>query len=247
MSRQRLVIANWKMNGSSQANALWVEGFASKQLPACEVAVCAPFVYLLQMAELLKDTGVAVGAENVSQYAHGAYTGEVSAAMLADIAVRWVIIGHSERRTLFGETDEVVAAKTKAALEFGLKPVICVGESLQERESSQTLRVVEEQLLAVIRSVGVKALAHCAIAYEPVWAIGTGKSATPAMAQAVHAALRELIARFCKETAAGVRILYGGSVKPENAAELFAQEDIDGGLIGGAALKSEDFYAICAA
>lgn len=247
MSRQRLVIANWKMNGSSQANAAWVEGFTSKQLPACEVAVCAPFVYLSQMAELLKNSGVALGAENVSEYASGAYTGEVSAAMLADIGTRWVIVGHSERRTLFGETNEVVAAKVKAALQAGLKPVICVGESLQERESSQTLRVVEEQLLAVIRLVGVDVFAHCAIAYEPVWAIGTGKSATPAMAQAVHAALRELIARFCKETAAGVRILYGGSVKPENAAELFAQEDIDGGLIGGAALKSEDFYAICAA
>ncbi len=247
MSRQRLVIANWKMNGSSQANKVWVEGFASKETPRCEVAVCAPFVYLAQMAELLKGSCVALGAENVSQYPAGAYTGEVSAEMLSDIGARWVIVGHSERRSLFGETNETVAAKVKAALAAGLKPVICVGESLQERESSQTLRVVEEQLTAVIHEVGVAALKDCAVAYEPVWAIGTGKSATPEMAQAVHAALRELVARFCKETAMGLQILYGGSVKPENAAELFAQEDIDGGLIGGAALKSEDFYAICVA
>ena len=247
MNRQRLVIANWKMNGSSQANRVWVEGFTSKEKPRCEVAVCAPFVYLSQMAELLKGTDIELGAENVSQFASGAYTGEVSAQMLADVGVRWVIVGHSERRSLFGETNETVADKVKAALSAGLKPVICVGESLQERESSQTLRIVEEQLTAVIGKVGVQALKSCAVAYEPVWAIGTGMSATPETAQAVHGALRELVARFCPETAAGLPILYGGSVKPENAAELFAQDDIDGGLIGGAALKSEDFYAICAA
>lgn len=247
MSRQRLVIANWKMNGSIKANAAWVDGFASKNSPACEVAVCAPFVYLPQMAELLKGSCVELGAQNVSHLESGAFTGEVSAAMLADIGIQWVIVGHSERRTLYGETNEIVAAKVKAALAHGLKPVICVGESLEQRESSQTLRIVEEQLVAVIREVGIEALKRCAVAYEPVWAIGTGKSATPQEAQAVHRALRELTARFCPETARGLRILYGGSVKPANAAELFAQEDIDGGLIGGAALKSEDFYAICAA
>lgn len=247
MTRQRLVIANWKMNGTLQDNAVWAEGFLSRPVPDCEVAVCAPFVYLPQMTDLLRGSAVALGAENVSQYDAGAYTGEVSAEMLGDVGCRWVIVGHSERRTLFSESDECVAEKAKAALAAGLKVVICVGESLKERESDETLRVVERQLSAVIRVVGVKALKDCAVAYEPVWAIGTGKTATPEMAQAVHCALRNLVACHSREVAQELRILYGGSVKPGNAAELFAQADIDGGLIGGAALKSEDFYAICAA
>ncbi len=247
MTRQRLVVANWKMNGSLEANAAWAEGWMRLERPACEAAVCAPFVYLAQMKPLLAQAGLGLGAQNVSQHAAGAYTGEVSAQMLADAGVEWVIVGHSERRTLFGETNAVVASKVKAALAAGLKPIVCVGETLQERESSQTLRVVEEQLGAVISAVGAKALASCAVAYEPVWAIGTGKSATPEIAQHVHAALRDAVARFDMQVAQQLRILYGGSVKPSNAAELFAEPDIDGGLIGGAALKSEDFHAICAA
>lgn len=247
MTRQRLVIANWKMNGSLAANAAWASGFSKLAAPACEVVVCAPFVYLDALREPLEACGAALGAENVSEYEDGAYTGEVSARMLRDVGCRWVIVGHSERRALFGETNTVVAAKTRAALEAGLRPVICVGETLEERESSQTLRVVEEQLGAVIAEIGIERLSKCVLAYEPVWAIGTGKSATPEIAQHVHAALREAVSRFDPAVARELRILYGGSVKPANAAALFAAPDIDGGLIGGAALKYEDFYAICTA
>ena len=247
MTRQRLVVANWKMNGSLEANAAWAEGWMRLERPACEAAVCAPFVYLAQMKPLLAQAGLGLGAQNVSQHAAGAYTGEVSAQMLADAGVEWVIVGHSERRTLFGETNAVVASKVKAALAAGLKPIVCVGETLQERESSQTIRVVARQLAAVIKEVGAADFERCVIAYEPVWAIGTGKSATPEIAQQVHAALRTELALHSRDLAEKVRILYGGSVKPGNAAALFAMPDIDGGLIGGASLKAEDFYAICTA
>ncbi len=247
MTRRRLVVANWKMNGSLAANAQWAVGWKALPPVDCEAAVCAPFVYLSQVKELLDGTGLELGAENVSQYAEGAFTGEVSARMLADIGCRWVIVGHSERRSLFGETNAVVAAKTLAALQAGLTPIICVGETLEQRESSQTLRVVQEQLAAVIDVIGAARLAECVLAYEPVWAIGTGRSATPEQAQHVHRELREAVARFDQQTAAGLRILYGGSVKPANAAELFSQPDIDGGLIGGAALNSLDFHAVCRA
>lgn len=247
MTRRRLVAANWKMNGSLAANAAWIARWRGLALPACEVALCAPFVYLENLGKALEGCGISLGAENVSEYEAGAYTGEVSAAMLSDIGCRWVIVGHSERRTLFGETDAVVAAKTRAALAAGLSPIICVGETLEQRESSQTLRVVETQLAAVISVIGAAALARCALAYEPVWAIGTGRSATPEIAQHVHSALREAVARFDPAVARELRILYGGSVKPGNAAALFAQPDIDGGLIGGAALQAEDFHAVCAA
>lgn len=243
--RNRLVVANWKMNGSLKANAEWAKAFFSLGDSGCDTAVCAPHAYLLQMAALLKDSTVALGAEDVSEYAVGAYTGEVSAAMLSDIGCRYVIVGHSERRALFGDTDERVALKTKAALAAGLSPIVCVGETLKERESSQTLRVVAGQMAAVIREVGAENFARCTLAYEPVWAIGTGKSATPEIAQQVHAALRTELALHSAELAQKVRILYGGSVKPSNAAALFAMPDIDGGLIGGAALKAEDFHAIC--
>lgn len=245
--RNRLVVANWKMNGSLKANAEWAKAFFSLGDSGCDTAVCAPHAYLLQMAALLKDSTVALGAEDVSEYAVGAYTGEVSAAMLSDIGCRYVIVGHSERRALFGDTDERVALKTKAALAAGLSPIVCVGETLKERESSQTLRVVAGQMAAVIREVGAENFARCTLAYEPVWAIGTGKSATPEIAQQVHAALRTELALHSAELAQKVRILYGGSVKPNNAAALFAMPDIDGGLIGGAALKAEDFHAICSA
>lgn len=245
--RNRLVVANWKMNGSFAANAAWTKAFFALGKFECEAAVCAPHVYLMQMSEQLKGSALALGAEDVSEYAEGAYTGEVSPAMLADVGCRYVIVGHSERRALFGDTDERVAQKAKAALAAGLTPIVCVGETLAERESSQTIRVVARQLAAVIKEVGAADFERCVIAYEPVWAIGTGKSATPEIAQQVHAALRTELALHSRDLAEKVRILYGGSVKPGNAAALFAMPDIDGGLIGGASLKAEDFYAICTA
>lgn len=245
--RNRLVVANWKMNGSFAANAAWTKAFFALGKFECDAAVCAPHVYLMQMSEQLKGSALALGAEDVSEYAEGAYTGEVSPAMLADVGCRYVIVGHSERRALFGDTDERVAKKAKAALAAGLTPIVCVGETLAERESSQTIRVVARRLAAVIKEVGAADFERCVIAYEPVWAIGTGKSATPEIAQQVHAALRTELALHSRDLAEKVRILYGGSVKPGNAAALFAMPDIDGGLIGGASLKAEDFYAICTA
>ncbi len=245
--RNRLVVANWKMNGSFAANAAWTKAFFALGKFECDAAVCAPHVYLMQMSEQLKGSALALGAEDVSEYAEGAYTGEVSPAMLADVGCHYVIVGHSERRALFGDTDERVAQKAKAALAAGLTPIVCVGETLAERESSQTIRVVARQLAAVIKEVGAADFERCVIAYEPVWAIGTGKSATPEIAQQVHAALRTELALHSRDLAEKVRILYGGSVKPGNAAALFAMPDIDGGLIGGASLKAEDFYAICTA
>ena len=245
--RNRLVVANWKMNGSFAANAAWTKAFFALGKFECDAAVCAPHVYLMQMSEQLKGSALALGAEDVSEYAEGAYTGEVSPAMLADVGCRYVIVGHSERRALFGDTDERVAQKAKAALAAGLTPIVCVGETLAERESSQTIRGVARQLAAVIKEVGAADFERCVIAYEPVWAIGTGKSATPEIAQQVHAALRTELALHSRDLAEKVRILYGGSVKPGNAAALFAMPDIDGGLIGGASLKAEDFYAICTA
>lgn len=247
MTRRKLVVANWKMNGSQAANAAWVQGFRAAGTLECETAVCAPSVYLLQMVQALAGTDTTVGAEDVSEFACGAYTGEVSAQMLTDLGVRWVIVGHSERRTLFGDTDARVAAKVKAAVASGLKPIVCVGENLAQRQAGQTLEVVSAQLQFAIDAVGVAALAQGAVAYEPVWAIGTGLTATPEQAQEVHAALRAQLARADAQAANDVRLLYGGSVKPNNAAALFAQADIDGGLIGGAALKSDDFLAICRA
>ena len=245
--RNRLVVANWKMNGSFAVNAAWTKAFFALGKFECDAAVCAPHVYLMQMSEQLKGSALALGAEDVSEYAEGAYTGEVSPTMLADVGCRYVIVGHSERRALFGDTDERVAQKAKAALAAGLTPIVCVGETLAERESSQTIRVVARQLAAVIKEVGAADFERCVIAYEPVWAIGTGKSATPEIAQQVHAALRTELALHSRDLAEKVRILYGGSVKPANAAALFAMPDIDGGLIGGASLKAEDFYAICTA
>ncbi len=248
MSRQLLVAANWKMNGSKAANAAWIESFLPRvgSLTA-EVVVCAPAIYLSQLAAGFKGTVVGFGGEDVSEYDHGAYTGETAASMLVDIGAGWVLTGHSERRTYFGDTDARVAAKTKAAIEKGLKPIVCIGETLAEREAGKTIEVVERQVKAVMDAVGAKALLTGVLAYEPVWAIGTGKTATPAQAQEVHAAIRAFIAKTDAEVADKIRILYGGSVKPANAAELFSQPDIDGGLIGGAALKADDFYKICAA
>lgn len=214
---------------------------------AAEVAVCVPYPYLAQAQAALAGCNVAWGAQDVSEHVQGAYTGEVSASMLLEFGCRFVIVGHSERRSFYGDTDAVVAAKFDAALKAGLTPILCVGETLAERESSITASVVTRQLDAVIALSGVAGLSRAVIAYEPVWAIGTGKTATPAQAQEVHALIRARVAREDAAVADNARILYGGSVKPSNAAELFGQADIDGGLIGGASLVAGDFLAICAA
>lgn len=237
------------MHGSLAANEQLLSAVASgaKELNRVESAVFAPFPYLAQVQSLLAETDVAWGAQNLSEHAQGAFTGEVSAAMLGDFGCRYVLVGHSERRSLYGESDAQVAAKVEAALALGLRPVLCVGETLAQREAGQTNEVVAGQLAAVLERVGIAAFAAIVVAYEPVWAIGTGRTASSAQAQEVHAALRAQLAALDAGIAAGVRILYGGSVKPQNAAELFAMPDIDGGLIGGASLVADDFLTICRA
>jgi len=235
MGRARLVAGNWKLHGNRKSNRALLEGLigAVPQAQGVGCAVCVPFPYLGEVAGQLKGTSIAWGAQNVSEHAQGAYTGEVSAAMLAEFGFRYVIVGHSERRQLYGETDAQAAAKFAAVKSAGMTPILCVGETLQERDAGRTEDVVARQLGAVKFEDGV-------LAYEPVWAIGTGRNATPDQAQAVHVFLR-------KRVAATTPILYGGSVKPQNAAALFAMPDIDGGLIGGASLVAEDFLAICRA
>jgi triosephosphate isomerase len=248
-ARGRLVAGNWKMNGSRGANPglldAVVAGIAG--LSGAECAVCVPFPYLGEVAARLAGTKLAWGAQTLSEYASGAYTGEVSAAMLAEFGCRFVLVGHSERRALYGETDAQVAAKFAAAAKAGLVPILCVGETLAEREAGSTEQVVARQLEAVLETSGAAALAGAVLAYEPVWAIGTGRTASPQQAQDVHAFLRARVAQRDAGVAAKLRILYGGSVKPGNAAEIFAMKDVDGGLIGGASLVSEDFLAICKA
>ncbi len=211
------------------------------------VAVCVPFPYLAQTQAVLSGTPVAWGAQNLSEQAQGAFTGEVSASMLQDFACRYVLVGHSERRAIYGETDSLVAEKFAAALASGLRPVLCVGETLEQRDAGKTLEVVFAQIDAVLARVGVAAFSGAVVAYEPVWAIGTGRTATSAQAQEVHAAIRAKLAKLDAGVAEGLQILYGGSVKPGNAVELFSMPDIDGGLIGGASLVASDFLAICAA
>ncbi|MDE2441889.1 MAG: triose-phosphate isomerase [Betaproteobacteria bacterium] len=246
--RKKLVAGNWKMHGSLQQNAaLLAQVKAGAASLPCDVAVCPPYPYLAQAQALLAGSGVAWGAQSVSEHAIGAYTAEVSASMLQDFGCRYVLVGHSERRALYGESDAIVAAKFVAAQKAGLIPVLCVGETLTERESGLTAEVVARQLSVVLNVVGVSALASAVIAYEPVWAIGTGVTATPQQAQEVHAAIRRQVAEFDASVANGVRILYGGSVKPQSATELFGQADVDGGLVGGAALVADDFLAICRA
>jgi len=246
--RAKLVAGNWKMHGSLAANLALLTRV--KDVAAgfkCEVAVCVPFPYLAQASAALSGSKVAWGGQNVSEHAQGAYTGEVSAAMLQEFGCRYVLVGHSERRALFGESDVTVAAKFAQAQRSGLTPVLCVGETLAERERGITAEVVTRQLAAVLSGSGAAALADAVLAYEPVWAIGTGKTASPQQAQEVHALIRAFVAQEDAGVAGGLRILYGGSVKPGNARELFAMPDIDGGLIGGASLVAEDFLAICAA
>jgi len=243
--RPKLVVGNWKMNGSRANNATLlagiVEGLGQGKAQA---AVCVPAPYLQQCADTLAGSELAWGAQDVSVHASGAYTGEVAASMLSDFGCRYVIVGHSERRAYHGETDQQVAQKAVAALNAGLTPIVCVGETLDQREAGQTNVVVNKQLSAVLELLDGAAVQRIVVAYEPVWAIGTGKTATPAMAQEVHAELRSQLRARSLDAGEKVAILYGGSMKPDNAAELMAQADIDGGLIGGAALKAADFLAI---
>jgi triosephosphate isomerase len=247
--RQLLVAGNWKMNGSLQNNQSLIESLKQNIATGlkAEMAICPPFLYLQQVSELLKGTAISWGGQNVSQNEQGAFTGEVATDMLVDFGCKYVIVGHSERRSLYRESDELVAQKFAKAQSAQLIPILCVGELLDEREAGETENVVKRQLEAVINLQGIGSLAQSVIAYEPVWAIGTGKTATPQQAQDVHAFIRGQIAKQDAGIAEKVQILYGGSVKGSNAAELFAMPDIDGGLIGGASLKADDFLTICQA
>jgi len=247
--RGRLVAGNWKMHGSLAANQRLLEAVRAEcaDLADATCVVCVPFPYLAQAASVLGGTSVAWGGQNVSEHDSGAYTGEVSAAMLRDLGCRYVIVGHSERRSFHGERDPHVAAKFQAAQRAGLIPILCVGQTLDERNQGATEAVVGRQLDAVLDAAGVQAFAEAVVAYEPVWAIGTGHNATPAQAQAVHEFLRARVAKRDAGLAEKLRVLYGGSVKASNAAELFAMPDVDGGLVGGASLVAEDFIMICKA
>ena len=244
--RQPIVAANWKLNGSHAM----VQALGQEVVDSCgryegvSVVLCPPSVYLDSMAKILGSSSIAWGGQNVSEHPSGAFTGEVSAEMLVDCGCQYVIIGHSERRALYGETDDQIAQKFVMSQEHGLTPILCLGETLEQRESGDTQQVVLGQLRAVLDHVGVENFANAVVAYEPVWAIGTGKTASSAQAQEVHAFIRGEIANHDATIAGQLRILYGGSVKPDNAAELFASEDIDGGLIGGASLKIDQFLPI---
>jgi triosephosphate isomerase (TIM) len=265
---KKLIAGNWKMNGSLLANELLVSELLAglRQVPAsCDVAICAPSAYLAQLSSLVgrpltlknqsnepvvvmntASNAIELGVQDISQHTSGAYTGEISGQMLKDFAVRYAIVGHSERRRYHGETDQAVSLKAKAALASGITPIVCVGETLQEREAGQTEAVVKRQMAAVIHDNG-HCISEIVVAYEPVWAIGTGKTATPEQAQQVHAVLRAQLKAASSVAEGRVRILYGGSMNAQNAAELLAQPDIDGGLIGGASLKAADFLQIIAA
>lgn len=247
--RRPIIAGNWKMHGTRAENAELVEGLLLDLpgRPVAEVVVCPPFVYLWEIARLLKSSSVALGAQSTCAEAVGAFTGEVSAAMLKDVGCAYVIVGHSERRSLYKEDDALVARKFLAAQSQGLTPILCVGETLEERERNLTAQVVSRQLRAVLDLASVQAISQAVVAYEPVWAIGTGKNATPEQAQEVHAHIRSDVASQDAKIAAELRILYGGSVKAANAREIFAMPDVDGGLIGGASLKADEFLKICAA
>jgi triosephosphate isomerase len=247
--RRPLVAGNWKMHGSRSENAQLIEGLLlglpGHTVP--EVVVCPPFPYLWEVGRQLKASDVALGAQSVCAEPIGAFTGEVSAAMLKDVGCRFVIVGHSERRALYHEDDALVARKFMAAQSHGLTPILCVGETLEERERGATHEVVTRQVNAVLEVAGIAAMRQAVVAYEPVWAIGTGKNATPEQAQDVHAAIRGIVAAHDQSVAAELRILYGGSVKASNAREIFSMPDVDGGLIGGASLKADEFLKICTA
>ncbi|MFT5421915.1 MAG: triosephosphate isomerase [Candidatus Endobugula sp.] len=247
--RRPLVVGNWKMNGSTKANASLVNELVSlvaesvTESTQVDVVVCTPFVYIDQARQCLAKHAIACGAQDLSVHLDGAYTGEISAAMLVDLGCKHVIVGHSERREYHHESDLLVAQKTLVAQQSGLIPIICVGESLQQREAGDTLRVISEQLAAVKSVVGERSLLGAVIAYEPVWAIGSGLTATPEQVQAVHEFIRDQLG----SAADAIQIIYGGSVKADNAASLFEQRDIDGALVGGASLKAKDFFGIVSA
>jgi len=243
MTRRKLVVGNWKMNGTRVANIELLAAIRAEGPFAAEVAVCAPFPYLADVALSLQGSNIGSGAQDCSAHESGAYTGEVSAAMLAEYGCRYVIVGHSERRAYHAESDQLVADKAKIALAKGLTPIVCVGETLAERETGQTDAVVKRQMSAVIHTLG-HCISQVVVAYEPVWAIGTGKTATPADAQEIHGAIRRALTERDPVLAGKTRILYGGSVKPDNTAELLAQPDIDGALVGGASLDAVSFEAI---
>ena len=243
--RRSLVVGNWKMHGSKSGITGLIDGIKTGlSEPAAAVAVCPPALYISQVADSLAGSVIAWGAQNLCDQPQGAFTGEISADMLADLGCRYVIVGHSERRALFGESDELIAAKFRAALECDITPILCVGESLEQREAGEALSWIEGQLTSVIDSVGIEAFARGVVAYEPIWAIGTGKTATPEQAQEVHAHIRGVLAAHSEAVATGMQILYGGSVKAANARELFVRDDIDGALVGGASLQAEEFVAI---
>jgi len=244
--RNFLIAGNWKMNGSTAMSSMLTDDIVAgmPESERVELLVCPPFPYLGAVAARIAGCGLRLGAQNVSEHAAGAYTGETSAAMLQDVGCEYVIVGHSERRSMMHESNEIVAAKFCTGLAEGLKPVLCVGETLQEREEERTKTVVSEQLEAVIAMAGIDSFSNAVIAYEPVWAIGTGLTATPEQAQDVHKHIRDVMAAGNEQVAAGIQILYGGSMKGENAAGLLSMPDIDGGLIGGASLNAADFLAI---
>ena len=246
--RKTIVAGNWKMNASKDSvESLVTDILSGASDVSAEIIVCAPFPYLSQVEVLIEGSNLMLGAQNLNVNASGAFTGEVSAEMIKDFGANHVIVGHSERRSLYGETSEIVAEKTKAAIDSGLTPILCLGESLDQRESGKTESVVSQQLNKVIKMVGIEAFNNIIVAYEPVWAIGTGMTATPEQAQAVHKFIRDLLASSDQDIADKTAILYGGSMNAGNAVELISCADIDGGLIGGAALKAEDFLQICKA
>ena len=247
--RTPLVAGNWKMNGTRASVAELVQGIVAGagDIDGAEILVCPSYVFLAQVEAAVTGSPVALGAQDLYLQAGGAYTGEISGPMLADAGCTSVIVGHSERRALMGESNDIVARKFAAAQEHGLTPILCVGETLEDRHADNTMSVISAQFSAVVDAVGIEAFSNAVVAYEPVWAIGTGETATPEQAQEVHAALRALAAKRSARIAADLRLLYGGSVKSGNAADLFSMPDIDGGLIGGASLEAGEFLAICAA
>ena len=243
--RRTLVAANWKMNGNKAQNEALLEAFKSGFNGSADTAVFPPALYISQLSESLKGSDIAYGVQNAHFEAKGAFTGELALSMVKEFGCQYVLIGHSERREIFGETDEQVAQKVEATLAAGLSPMLCIGETLEERESGVTEKVVQTQIEAVLNKVGIDAFETIVIAYEPVWAIGTGKTATPEQAQDVHAFIRKLLSEQNADVAQKTRILYGGSVKAASAEALFGQPDIDGGLVGGASLIADEFVAIC--
>lgn len=244
--RRTLIAGNWKMNGSLESINELIKGIKAglNEVANADLAVCPPAIYLMRVKGLIDEDSIALGSQNVCDQESGAFTGELAPAMLKEAGCKYAIIGHSERRSLYGESDELVARRYAMAVQSGITPILCIGETLEERESGVTEDVVSRQLDAVIESQGVEALANGVIAYEPVWAIGTGKTASPEQAQAVHAFIRSKLSALSADVADKVQILYGGSMNAANAQELLSQPDIDGGLIGGASLKAPDFLAI---